>query len=108
VHEHRKRRTTFPQDSINAFAALGTLDGERFHVDGALDRATTYEILRRRAKRMERRFWIEKYRPVAGLWDSYFGRVLVEVLLLYLPLLVLRLVTAVVALLGVLLFMWTF
>ena len=99
VHEHRKRQTTFPQDSINALAALGTLDGERFHVDGALDRASTYEILRRRAKRMERRFWLKKYMLVARQWDSFFRRVLIEVLFLYIPLLVLRLVTAATAVL---------
>jgi hypothetical protein len=94
VYEHRKKQTTFPQDSINALAALGTLDGEQFSVNCTLDRAATYEILRRRAKRMERRFWLKKYKPVASQFDSYVWRALTEILLLYLPLLVLRLITA--------------
>jgi hypothetical protein len=99
VHQHRRRQTTFPQDSINALAALGTLDGERFRVDGALDRADTYELLRVRTKRMERRFWLRKYRLVVKPWDSYFRRCLAETLFLYLPSRALRLFTRTAALL---------
>jgi hypothetical protein len=76
---------------INALAALGTLDGEQFSVDCTLDLAATYEILRRRTKRMERRFWLKKYQPLARQLDSYFRLVLTEILLKFLPRLFLRL-----------------